>query len=76
MIDNSEWMEIVEILEDYEDQELATSLFQELNAKNKELGDLLKNRDHTLSHGQWKTMADQLKTELDMLLEKIRTLAS
>ena len=72
-IDNKEINEVMEILEEMADEELAVSLLKELNEKTKALGTLIVNRDKALDHAEWKTQADDAKKQVDDLVAKIRS---
>lgn len=73
LVDNSEINEVMEILENMSDEELAVKLLQEFNAKTKELGQLLVNKDPNLNHAHWKTQCDDAKKEVDRLVKEIKS---
>lgn len=73
MIDNSEHEEILKILEDMDNQELAVQLLKKLNDTSSELGKLILNQDSNLEHDQWKEECDKLKSKLDVIIEEIQT---
>ena len=74
MIDNKETLEILRILENLDDDQLAVDLLNEFNAKTKKLGQLILNQDSSLSHEEWKRLCDQAKIEVDEIIKKIRSL--
>lgn len=71
-MDNPELQEVMEILEEMENEQLAASLLSELNEKSSKLGKLLLNQDPTLSHEKWKELCDNAQNEVDAIIEKIR----
>ena len=73
LLDNSEVNEVMEILENMQDEELAVSLLKEFNEKTKALGELLVNRDKNLQHGEWKAQSDDAKKSLDELISRIKS---
>lgn len=72
MIDNYELDEIMEILENYQDEEMAVVLLKEFNEKTTHLGKLLMNLDLSLSSDEWKLLCDQAKKDVDAVVKKIR----
>lgn len=72
MIDNYELDEIMEILENYQDEEMAVVLLKEFNEKTTHLGKLLMNLDPSLSSDEWKVLCDQAKKDVDSVVQKIR----
>ena len=74
MIDTSEHDEIMEILENLEDESLATELLKEFNDCSRDLGQAILNRDESLPHDEWKKICDQLKSSLDLLIERIKSM--
>ena len=72
LIDNKEVEEVMGILEEMADEELAVKLLQEFNAKTKELGTLLMNQDPSLDHGHWKAQCDDAKKEVDEIVAQIK----
>lgn len=72
MIDNYELDEIMEILENYQDEEMAVVLLKEFNEKTTRLGKLLMNLDPSLSSDEWKLLCDQAKKDIDAVVKKIR----
>jgi hypothetical protein len=72
MIDNYELDEIMEILENYQDEEMAVVLLKEFNEKTTRLGKLLMNLDPSLSSDEWKLLCDQAKKDVDAVVKKIR----
>lgn len=74
MIDNKETLEILRILENLDDEQLAVDLLNEFNAKTKKLGQLILNQDSSLPHEEWKKLCDQSKIEVDQIIKKIRSL--
>lgn len=72
MIDNYELDEIMEILENYQDEEMAVVLLKEFNEKTTHLGKLLMNLDPSLSSDEWKRLCDQAKKDVDAVVKKIR----
>ncbi|GAB4018015.1 MAG: hypothetical protein Fur0010_18990 [Bdellovibrio sp.] len=74
MLDTKEVDEIMELLENHPDQELAVLMLREFNDKTRELGILILNQDPSLSHEEWKAKCDQAKKEVDMIIKRIRSL--
>ena len=74
MIDNREHEEILDILENMEDQQLAVMFLKEFNEKTARLGKLLMNRDESLGHDEWKKLCDQAKDDVERLVLEIRSL--
>ncbi|MAE59481.1 MAG: hypothetical protein CME69_11405 [Halobacteriovorax sp.] len=72
IIDMSEMNELLSILEQMEDEELAAKLLKELNDKTKELGGLIMNRDPNLQHGEWKAKSDEAKKAVDDVVRRIQ----
>ncbi len=72
MLDTNEIDEIMEILENFEDEELAVRLLKEFNEKTARLGKLLMNLDKSLSHEDWKSQCDLAKKEIDNIVKKIK----
>jgi len=72
MIDNYEVDEIMDILENYENEELAVQYLREFNEKTSILGRLLMNLDPSLSSEEWKLKCDLAKKEVDLVVQKIR----
>ncbi|MDD0851948.1 hypothetical protein HBN50_02520 [Halobacteriovorax sp. GB3] len=73
-VDNSEINEVMLILEELEDEQLAVQLLKELNDKTRALGVVLMNMDSSLSHDEWKKECDKAKKEVDLLVKKIKSL--
>lgn len=73
LIDNKEVVEVMNILEDMQDEELAVEFLKEFNAKTKALGTLLMNHDPSLDHGHWKAQCDDAKKEVDDIVAKIKS---
>lgn len=71
MFDTTELQHILEKLENLDDEELAVELLAEFNEKKKSLGNLIMNRDPSLSHEEWKKQCDEAKIELDKVLRRI-----
>lgn len=71
MFDNSEVERILTKLENIEDEELAVKLLGEFNRTSSELGKLLLNLDHTLTHAEWKDKCDDAKDRLDAIIKRI-----
>lgn len=72
MIDNYEIEEIMDILENYENEELAVQYLREFNEKTSYLGKLLMNLDKSLSNEEWKALCDKAKKDVDAVVQKIR----
>ncbi|MCK6595457.1 MAG: hypothetical protein L6Q33_09680 [Bacteriovoracaceae bacterium] len=72
MIDNYELDEIMDILENYQNEELAVVLLKEFNEKTTRLGKLLMNLDPSLTSEEWKLQCDQAKKDIDAVVKKIR----
>lgn len=71
MFDNSEIESLLNKLEMIEDEAAAAALLSEFNSKSKVLGQLLLNRDESLTNEEWKSKCDIAKKDLDQVLEKI-----
>ncbi len=74
MIDNQEIGEILEILENLEDEEIAVIYLKKFNDSSKKLGSLLLNLDKSLDHTEWKAKCDQARKELEGIVLEIRSL--
>lgn len=74
MLDNQEINNILEILENLEDEELAVELLKEFNSASKDLGKLLLNLDKTLAHDEWKRQCDVAQKRLDKVVSRIHDL--
>lgn len=74
MLDNQEINELLEILENHDDEELAVELLKEFNLATKKLGKLVLNLDKTLPHEQWKKDCDQAQQDLDQVVTRIKSL--
>jgi len=72
MISNEEWNILTEILENYEDENLAVLYLKELNALSKEQKNLLLNLDKNLDHDTWKKKCDEVNFKIKELIEKIK----
>lgn len=72
MIDNCEIDEIMEILENYEDEELAVLYLREFNEKTAVLGKLLMNLNPDLTTEEWKQSCDKAKKDVDAVIQKIK----
>jgi hypothetical protein len=71
MFDNSEIERILTKLENLEDEALAVKLLGEFNRASSELGKLLLNLDHSLTHAEWKDKCDDAKDRLDAIVKSI-----
>ncbi len=74
MIDNHEMAEILEILENLDDEQLAVSYLKKFNDSSKKLGSLLLNLDKSLEHKVWKDQCDKARLELEEIVLEIRAL--
>jgi hypothetical protein len=74
MIDTNEMSEILEILENLEDEELAVELLKEFNQLKARQGKLILNLDKTIDHIEWKKQCDQIQNDIDKLVLKIKSL--
>ena len=74
MLDNQEINNILEILENLEDEELAVELLKEFNSASKDLGKLLLNLDKNLAHDEWKGQCDKAQKRLDDVVARIHNL--
>lgn len=74
MLDNQEVNRILEILENYSDEEMAVKLLKEFNAASSRLGKLLLNLDKSLPHDEWKKQCDVAQSELDEVVSRINKL--
>lgn len=74
MLDNQEINELLEILENHDDEELAVELLKEFNRATKHLGKLVLNLDKNLSHDVWKKECDAAQAQLDAVVERIKSL--
>jgi len=74
IIDNQEIDLIMEKLESLEDEKLAVTLLREFNETTAHYGKLLMNKDHHLTHEQWKQKCDQAKHTVNLVVKKIMNL--
>ena len=74
MLDNKDVNELLEILENHDDEELAVKLLKEFNLATKRLGKLMLNLDATLPHDQWKNECDLAQLSLDNIIKEIKSL--
>ena len=74
MLDNQEINNILEILENLEDEELAVELLREFNLASKALGKLLLNLDKSLPHEEWKKQCDDAQKRVDAVVSRIHDL--
>lgn len=74
MLDNQEINQLMEILENHDDEELAVELLKEFNLAYKKLGKLVLNLDKSLPHDQWKKDCDQAQSDLDNVVKRINSL--
>lgn len=72
VIDNKEIEDVLDILENMEDEELAASLLAEFNEATKNHGKLVMNRDPKLSNEEWKIKCDTAAQEVSAILSKIQ----
>jgi len=72
LVDNKEVEEVMGILEEMSDEELAVTLLKDFNAKTKELGTLLLNQDPSLEHGHWKAQCDDAKKAVEDIVAEIK----
>ena len=75
-IDNKEINEILAILEELEDEELASSLLSEFNEATKHHGKLIMNKDPALSNEDWKRQCDDAAKEVKLIVNRINTYRS
>jgi hypothetical protein len=71
-IENIEIDEVMEILENMEDEQLAVIKLKEFNDATKVLGELLMNLDKELSHDEWKVRCDHAKKEVERIVDEIK----
>ncbi len=76
MFDNSEFTAIIEKLEQFTDEQLATELLQQFTAAHSKASKLILNRDENLSHQKWKDACDQANRELEEVVARIDRLYS
>ena len=74
MLDNQEINNILEILENLEDEELAVELLKEFNLASKKLGKLVLNLDKSIPHEEWKKECELAQQELDRVIKRINSL--
>ena len=74
MLDNKEINELLEILENLDDEELAVELLKEFNSSSKDLGKLLLNLDKGLEHNDWKLECEVAQKRLDTVIARIHNL--
>lgn len=72
MIDNKELEELMSILENLEDEQLAVVLLRDFNLATKQLGLLAINRDPGLSHQEWKEQCEEAQKNVDNMVSKIK----
>lgn len=75
ILDNKELEEIMEILENLEDEELAVKLLRDFNIATKQQGLLAINRDPGLSHAEWKEQCDEAQRVVSRIVTQIRNLS-
>ena len=73
-IENTELDEIMEILENLEDEQLAVVKLREFNDATKVLGELLMNLNKDLESKQWKKECDIAKKTVDKIVDEIKQL--
>lgn len=71
ILDNKELEEIMNILENLEDEELAVRLLRDFNNATKELGLLVVNKDPKISHQEWKELCDEAKMKVENVVSQI-----
>ena len=71
-IANIEIDEVMEILENLEDEQLAVIKLKEFNDATKVLGELLMNVNKDLSHGEWKVKCDDAKKDVERIVDEIK----
>jgi hypothetical protein len=74
MLDNQEINVLLEILENFDDEELAVELLKEFNSSSKDLGKLLLNLDKSLPHDEWKRQCDVAQKRLNDVVARIHDL--
>ena len=72
LIDNTELEELLTILENMEDEQMAASLLAEFNEASKEQGKLILNLEEELPHEEWKKQCDEAKKNVELIISKIR----
>jgi uncharacterized coiled-coil DUF342 family protein len=76
MFDNSEHQELLKILENMEDEDLAVELLKQLSDLSGLLGRKIVNKDESLKNDVWKKECDEIKVKLDEIVEKIKNLSN
>ncbi len=71
-LDNKELEELMNILENMEDEELAVQLLARLNKASKELGLLVMNTEAAIKHEEWKEQCDRARIEVEKVVAEIR----
>lgn len=71
MLDNQEINNLLEILENLDDEELAVELLKEFNSSSKDLGKLILNLDKDLDHTEWKLQCKIAQKRLDTVVARI-----
>lgn len=71
-IENIEIDEVMEILENLEDEQLAVIKLKEFNDATKVLGELLMNLDKDLGHDEWKVRCDHAKKDVERIVDEIK----
>ena len=71
--DSADWEELLVILEEMEDQILATYLLSQLNQKSAVWGKLFVNIDKKIPHEEWDKKCRLAKNELDRIISQIRS---
>ena len=74
MLDNQEINDLLEILENLDDEDLAVKLLGEFNLATKKLGKLVLNLDATLPHDDWKKECKLAQVDLDNIVREIKSL--
>lgn len=72
ILDNKDLEELMAILENMQDEELAVKLLAELNSSTKALGTLILNMNNSLGHEEWKKECDLARKRVEDVVKQIR----
>lgn len=72
MKDNRDLDLIQDILENMEDEVLATKLLSSFNAATSRFGKLVRNLDETIPHEEWKKKCDEAQNEINVIVKEIK----
>lgn len=74
LLDTSEMDELLLKLENLPDENQAVLLLKQFNDASADYGKLLRDKNPALGHEEWKKKCEISKSELDLIVKKIRSL--